>query len=754
MSVFLSPLGGAGWQFFDNNGNPLAGGLLYTYAAGTTTPQATYTTAAGNVANANPIVLDSAGRVANQVWLTEGVSYKLELKTSTGTSLWTKDNIDGINDITNLLAASNGSSLIGFIQAGTGAEATTVQTKLRQTLSVFDFMTALEIADVSNNTGSLDVTQAIQDAINAVYSPAQNIGWGGTLIFPPGTYKTTAALTIDKHINIEAYGARINSSGARCFDIGNATYLTNLALGYFRVRIAGLYINHAGANEVIRNQGIRRIVLERVQTIGGSHALYTEGAFDNPVITNCRFQNTTSHCINIAQRNNLLAIYNTAVLGAAGYGIHMNTAGAELKGIKLYSADVEGCAGGIFIGGNTGNVIMDGCWFENNTVFNIRVDNTAGTANKYGISIYNCQITGAGVDVVIGNDAAGTLIDGVEVTACEFVDSTLTVLDFGNKVRNFVQHSNRQSGTTSFAIDSEIQTIRIGRGKGGLVTNTVFGVGAGGALDQSTSLGSQNTFFGYQAGLYCSTGYNNVFVGRVAGINVTTGFSNVAIGNRSMENASTNTNSVAVGNAALASITSGNGNTAVGANAGLNLTTTADAVAVGLNALNGVGVTAMDRCIAIGKEAGATATNGISDVVMIGTQATATGSNAIAIGTGVTAAANTIRMGNAAITTANIQVAWTVTSDARLKRDIADLDLGLALVNALRPVSYRRTNGDGTEELGFLAQEVQAAIPRPLGLLAVDTDGTYMLRKDDLIAVLVKAVQELSARVSELEAKA
>ena len=78
MAVYLSPLGGAGWQFLDNNGNPLAGGLLYTYAAGTTTPQATYTTAAGNVANANPIVLDSAGRVANQVWLTAGVSYKLE----------------------------------------------------------------------------------------------------------------------------------------------------------------------------------------------------------------------------------------------------------------------------------------------------------------------------------------------------------------------------------------------------------------------------------------------------------------------------------------------------------------------------------------------------------------------------------------------------------------------------------------------------------------------------------------------------
>ena len=64
MTVNLSALAGAGQQFFDNNGVPLTGGKLYSYLAGTTTPQATYTTAAGSIAHSNPIVLDSAGRVA------------------------------------------------------------------------------------------------------------------------------------------------------------------------------------------------------------------------------------------------------------------------------------------------------------------------------------------------------------------------------------------------------------------------------------------------------------------------------------------------------------------------------------------------------------------------------------------------------------------------------------------------------------------------------------------------------------------
>jgi hypothetical protein len=96
MSVNLSAFGGVGWQFFDNNGVPLAGGLIYTYAAGTTTPQATYTTSAGTIAHSNPIVLNSAGRVpGGELWLVIGSNYKFVLQTSTATTIATYDNIYG-----------------------------------------------------------------------------------------------------------------------------------------------------------------------------------------------------------------------------------------------------------------------------------------------------------------------------------------------------------------------------------------------------------------------------------------------------------------------------------------------------------------------------------------------------------------------------------------------------------------------------------------------------------------------------------
>jgi hypothetical protein len=91
-SVLLSSVGN-GQQFFDNNGIPLSGGLIYTYQAGTSTPLATYTDNSGNTANANPIVLDSSGRVPYEIWMFTGYSYKFVIQTSAGASIQTLDNL-------------------------------------------------------------------------------------------------------------------------------------------------------------------------------------------------------------------------------------------------------------------------------------------------------------------------------------------------------------------------------------------------------------------------------------------------------------------------------------------------------------------------------------------------------------------------------------------------------------------------------------------------------------------------------------
>lgn len=91
-TVNLSSLAGAGSQFFNDSGVPLAGGLIYTYTAGGTTPLVTYTSSTGLTAHSNPIVLDAAGRI-NEIWIPEGTSFKFIVKTSTNVLIGSFDNL-------------------------------------------------------------------------------------------------------------------------------------------------------------------------------------------------------------------------------------------------------------------------------------------------------------------------------------------------------------------------------------------------------------------------------------------------------------------------------------------------------------------------------------------------------------------------------------------------------------------------------------------------------------------------------------
>lgn len=151
MTVNLSAFGPAGAQFFDNNGNPLSGGLVYSYDAGTTTPRATYTTSAGNVAHTNPIVLDSAGRVPSggEIWLTAGVSYKFALYTAASVLIGTYDNVDGINDV------DLNAEYVVYDPPFTGGVATNVESKLSQYPTITDFSSVA--AAISAATGSFKV---------------------------------------------------------------------------------------------------------------------------------------------------------------------------------------------------------------------------------------------------------------------------------------------------------------------------------------------------------------------------------------------------------------------------------------------------------------------------------------------------------------------------------------------------------------------------------------------------------------------
>lgn len=112
MTVLLSPIGNSMTPFLGADTLPLAGGLLYTYQAGSTTPLATYTSNAGTIACPNPIVLGVNGIAPTEIWLNSTYSYKFVLATSANITLYTYDNIAGIPSSASLVNVPSGAILV------------------------------------------------------------------------------------------------------------------------------------------------------------------------------------------------------------------------------------------------------------------------------------------------------------------------------------------------------------------------------------------------------------------------------------------------------------------------------------------------------------------------------------------------------------------------------------------------------------------------------------------------------------------
>jgi len=173
-------------RFFDAAGLPLAGGKLFTYAAGTTTKQNSYTDSTGATPNTNPIILDAAGYC--NLWLDQSLAYKVTLSPSTDTDpptnpIWTVDQLNtSASPVLAALAASPGSSLVSFLQAGMGAVPITMQAKGREFVVATEFAANGVSGAAVDPTGVLDSSAGIQAAIDSVAASK------GTVAISSGTY--------------------------------------------------------------------------------------------------------------------------------------------------------------------------------------------------------------------------------------------------------------------------------------------------------------------------------------------------------------------------------------------------------------------------------------------------------------------------------------------------------------------------------------------------------------------------------------
>lgn len=356
-------------------------------------------------------------------------------------------------------------------------------------------------------------------------------------------------------------------------------------------------------------------------------------------------------------------------------------------------------------------------------------------------------------NVAVGTTALFTNVSGFENVAIG-VDALFASTGSGNTVGGYAAGSKVTTGAGNTAWGFKA----LGNAAATTTGNDNTAVGYR-ALFSLTS-GLDNQAFGRDALVSLTTGNNNVAVGRDSLANVISGGSNVGVGVGALQLA-TSSNNVAVGTSSLDALTSGTNCTAVGHQAGTSATGNGQTLIgyqAGLNVSNGSNNTVL------GASAGVTITSGGTNT-LIGYTADgiAAGDNQTALGNGATCtASNQITLGNASVSALRCQVTTiTALSDARDKADIQDLALGLGFINTVRPVRFTWATRDGAKvgipEAGFIAQELRdaasAAGAEWVGLVDETNPDRLEATPGKLLPILIRAVQELSARVAELEAR-
>jgi hypothetical protein len=272
-------------------------------------------------------------------------------------------------------------------------------------------------------------------------------------------------------------------------------------------------------------------------------------------------------------------------------------------------------------------------------------------------------------------------------------------------------------------------------------TNASFVLYGGSDFTPNTSVGSNTTIVGSGA-MVANTGNSNTAIGANTLRSNTSGINNTGLGTESLFSNTTGNGNTAVGKGALYSVTTGTTNTAIGSGA-LPLATGIENVCVGGDA--GFSMTTGSFNVIVGTSSGSLITTGNNNIcVGDDTQtATPTTSNSITLGNG---SHNILRCAVTSITS---------LSDGRDKKNVEESTYGLELINSLKPVTFEWETRDGVKkdikDLGFIAQDIQKIDDEYLNLVYNENPEKLEVTYGRLVPVLVKAIQELSSKVNELQ---
>jgi hypothetical protein len=274
------------------------------------------------------------------------------------------------------------------------------------------------------------------------------------------------------------------------------------------------------------------------------------------------------------------------------------------------------------------------------------------------------------------------------------------------------------------------------------------------AGSSQTSVGNGCTIVGEEAMIANTANFNTAIGALALRSNSTAAVNNTAVGHQSALNNTTGQNNTSIGKDSLlgqSGLSTGSGNTAIG-NQALNQVTTGG-TNVGLGISAGFSITTGSLNTLLGGQAGNLITTGSNNIV-IGQDAQATTSSV----------SNTVTLGNALITTLRCAVtSITSLSDARDKKEVKDLNVGLEFIDSLRPVTFvwDDRNEEGKHDIadfGFIAQDLKAAeesieMADVLKLVYDENPEKLEASYGKLLPIMVKAIQELSAELKAVKAK-
>jgi len=388
-------------------------------------------------------------------------------------------------------------------------------------------------------------------------------------------------------------------------------------------------------------------------------------------------------------------------------------------------------------------------------------------------------------NVAIGNDALSTEDGHGRNVAVGF--EALKTLNAGALALNTAV--GQQAGK---AMTTGVNNTLIGGQAGDALTDADFNVAVGRNALSADTLGSTSIAIGHAAletqNFTSAANTYNVAIGHVAGQSITTGSVNTLIGGLSGDAITTGVYNVTLGVSTLGANTGAHKNTAIGSNSmvAFNVTSNTDTYNTAVGYGSGISLTTGVRNTLIGALCGDNLTTGsLCTKVGFNLQESAVGiDNEIMIGTNITGAgANTIRLGNAAgNATLNFDgsdTSWAAASDSRLKKEVVNSTVGLNFIKDLRSVTFKWNAknaienslpqydstssepvfGEGKAHHGFIAQEVKTVIDNHSdvvnghNLWGEDPDGTQQISQGALVPMLVKAIQELSAKNDALAAR-